>query len=168
MNKRKLIPALCLAASLSGLAVYAATAPASDPSGGAHWRHHDAGLGPMGFVLHKLNLTADQKTKVKAIVAEQKSQFEALHTSSKANREALAKTAPTDPSYPGLVQTAQNNAAARIKLGSEIWTSVYTSVLTKPQQDAIPGIVAAAEAARASRMEAWKAQHSRPEPSTSD
>jgi hypothetical protein len=32
-------------------------------------------------------------------------------------------------------------------------------VLTKAQQQAIPGIVAAAQQAREARMAAWKAQH---------
>ena len=59
----------------------------------------------MGFVLHKLNLTADQKTQVKAIFADEKSQFEALRSERKANRKALATTPPTDPGYPALIQT---------------------------------------------------------------
>jgi protein CpxP len=164
---RKVVPALCIAASLSGLAVYAATtAPASTtsgetaagPAGGHHWRGHHHGF--MGMVMHKLNLTDAQKTQVKSVMAGEKGQFEALRASAKANREALATTPPTDPGYPTLIQTAQNNAATRIKLESETWTAVYQNVLTKPQRDAIPGIVAAAQAARQQRMEAWKAQHS--------
>jgi Spy/CpxP family protein refolding chaperone len=157
---RKVVPALCLAASLSGLAVYAATtAPATTAAtGGHHWHHHHH-HGFMGFVLHKLNLSDSQKTMVKSIVAGEKSQFEALHASVKANRQALATTPPTDPGYPALLQTAQTNAATRIKLESETWTAVYQNVLSKPQQQSIPGIVAAAQAAREQRIEAWKAQH---------
>ena len=164
---RHIVPALCLATSLSGLAVYAATtAPATDaaagqPTQGQHWHrgHHRGGMGGMGFVLHKLNLTADQKTQVKAIFAGQKSQFEALRTSGKANRQALATTPPNDSSYPALIETAQHNAATRISLMHQTWKQVYETVLTKPQRDSIPGIVAAAQAARESRMAAWKAQH---------
>lgn len=157
---RKTIPALCLAASLAGLAAYAAdTAPAvtSPPAAHGGWRHH--GARGMFFVLHKLNLSAEQKTQVKSILAGEKSQFEALRSSAKANRQALAATAPTDPGYPALIQTAQTNAATRIKLESEAWSAVYSNVLTKQQQQAIPGIVAAAEQARAAREAAWKAEH---------
>jgi len=160
---RKVIPALCLATSLAGLAVYAASttpAPADNTAGDHHWGHrHEGGFGPMGFVLHKLNLTAEQKTQVKGILAGQKSQFETLRASMKANREALATTPPSDPSYPALIQTAQTNAATRIKLASETWAAVYGNVLTKAQHDAIPGIVAAAQAQRQARVAAWKAQH---------
>jgi Spy/CpxP family protein refolding chaperone len=165
---RKVLPALSLAASLTALGVYAATTapttptPAAGAPGapGPNWHHgHHHGFGPMGFVLHKLNLTADQKTRVKGIWEDEKSQFEALRASSKANREALAKTPPTDPGYPALIQTAQANAATRIKLESETWSAVYGNVLTKAQQDAIPGIVTAAQQAREARFEAWRAEH---------
>jgi Spy/CpxP family protein refolding chaperone len=163
---RKIVPAFCVAASLSGLAVYAATTtPASTttaPAGGHHWGHHH---GFMGFVLHKLNLSDTQKTQVKSILAGEKSQFEALRASSKTNRQALATTPPTDPGYPALIQTAQTNAATRIKLESETWSAVYQNVLTKAQQQSIPGIVAAAQAARAERMQAWRAEHGANAPS---
>jgi Spy/CpxP family protein refolding chaperone len=157
---RKVVPALCIAASLSGLAVYAATTTPTtetESAGAHHWhgRHH----GFMGMVMHKLNLTDAQKTQVKSIMAEHKSQFEALRASSQANRQALETTPPTDAGYPALLETAQKNAATRIQLMSETWSSIYQSVLTKPQRDAIPGIVAAAQAQRQARMEAWKADH---------
>jgi Spy/CpxP family protein refolding chaperone len=161
LTLRKIVPALCVAASLSGLAAYAATTTPSTtgaPVGGHHWGHHHH-HGFMGFVLHKLNLTDTQKTQLKSVLAGQKSQFEALRASVKTNREALATTPPTDPGYPALIQTAQTNAATRIKLESETWSAVYQNVLTKPQRDSIPGIVAAAQAARAAHVAAWKAQH---------
>jgi Spy/CpxP family protein refolding chaperone len=157
---RKVIPALCIGASLSGLAVYAATTtPATEtaPTGGAqHWRGHHHGF--MGMVLHKLNLTDAQKSQVKTIMADHKSQFEALRTGSKANRQALETTPPTDGGYPALIETAQKNAATRIQLMSETWSSIYQNVLTKPQRDAIPGLVAAAQAQREERMQAWKSR----------
>jgi Spy/CpxP family protein refolding chaperone len=116
----------------------------------------------MGMVLHKLNLGPDQKAQVKAIFAGQKTQFEALRESAKANRQALATTPPTDPGYAALVETAQHNAATRITLEHQTWKQIYESVLTKQQQQQIPGIAAAAQAARESKMEAWKAQHPQP------
>jgi Spy/CpxP family protein refolding chaperone len=163
---RQVIPALGLVTALAGVAVYAeTTAPtAPDTTGGHHhWRHgHRGGFGAMGFVLHKLNLTADQKTQIKAIFAGEKSQFEALRANGKSNRQALATTAPNDPGYPALIQTAQTNAAARISLMSQTWKQVYENVLTKAQRDQIPAIVASAQAARESKMAAWKAQHTQP------
>lgn len=157
---RKVVPALCIAASFSGLAVYAATTTATtqtESAGAHHWhgRHH----GFMGMVMHKLGLTDAQKTQVKAIMAEHKSEFEALRASSKANRQALETTPPTDAGYPALLATAQKNAATRIQLMSDTWSSIYQSVLTKEQRDAIPGIVAAAQAKREARMQAWQSRH---------
>jgi Spy/CpxP family protein refolding chaperone len=172
LNPRKLIPAICLAASLAGVAVYAATtapttgAPALS-TGGPHWRgHHHHAF--MGLVLHKLNLTDEQKTQIKGIFAGEESQFEALRASVKANREALETTAPSSPEYPALVQQAQANAAQRIKLQSETWSQIHGSVLTKAQQDSIPGIVAAARAQRAAKMAAWQAQHPQPSAPAAD
>jgi Spy/CpxP family protein refolding chaperone len=153
--------------SLAGIAAYAQTAttdPATNTAGatagGHEWHHHGHRGGGFFFVLHKLNLTAEQKAQVKSIIAGEKSQFETLHASSKANRTALSTTPPTDPGYPALIQTAQANAAARIKLQSETWSAIYSNVLTKEQQAAIPGIVAAAQQAREARVAAWKAAHS--------
>jgi len=154
---RKIVPALCLAVSMSGLAVYAATTtPATTGTGfgGHHWHGHHHGF--MGLVLHQLNLTDAQKAQVKSIRTSEQSQFEALRTSAQTNHEALASTPPTDTAaYAALIATAQKNAATRIQLESETWTSVYSTVLTQTQRDAIPGIVAAAQAKRAQ----WQAEH---------
>jgi Spy/CpxP family protein refolding chaperone len=152
---RKVVPALCLAVSMSGLAVYAATTTAPTSTGGHHWRgHHHHGF--MGMVLHKLDLTAAQKAQVKSIMASEKSQFQTMRTSSQTNHDALASTSPTDTAtYAGLVATEQKNAAARIQLQSETWSNVYSNVLTQTQRDAIPGVVAAAKA----RREQWQAEH---------
>jgi Spy/CpxP family protein refolding chaperone len=158
--RRKAIAAACLATSLAGIAAYAqttTTAPATAAAGAHQWHHGHHG-GGMFFVLHKLNLTAEQKTQIKSIMAEQKSQYTALRASIKANREALATTPPTDPSYPALIQTEESNAKTRIQLQSETWTAIYGK-LTTQQQQAIPGIVAAAQQARAARVAAWKADH---------
>lgn len=119
------------------------------------WHHGPPGggaLGPAGHLLHQLNLTADQKAQIKAVLAGQKSRFEDLRRNAEANMHALATTPPTDPGYPALVQAAQGNAAARIALMSDVWKQIYESVLTKAQRDQIPSLVAAAEQARAARM----------------
>jgi len=181
---RQIIPALCIATAISATAlsvsaVYADStaappdaAPASaapNASGAPGWRHgaHGGGaLGGMGYVLHKLNLTADQKAQIKSIMASQKSQFEALRESSKTNRQALANTPPSDPSdqnyqaYQALIETAKNNANTRITLMSDTWKQIYKNVLTQAQRDQIPSIVAAAQAERKARMEEWRAEHS--------
>ena len=171
---RHIVPALCLATGVAGFGAYAASTVAdtatqsaagtTDAAGAHHWRHgHPGGpLGQMGFILHKLNLSAEEKASIKAIFAEQKSQFEALRASSKSNREALATTPPTDTAaYGALVTTAQSNASTRISLMSATWSKVY-GALTTAHQQAIPGLVAQAQAARESKIAAWKAEHAQP------
>ncbi|HLW25163.1 MAG TPA: Spy/CpxP family protein refolding chaperone [Steroidobacteraceae bacterium] len=163
---RQIVPALCLAASLGGVAAYAATdppaAPSADmPSARDHGRHGGA-LGEMGFVLHKLNLTEEQKGTIRSMMAGRKSELESLRSSIKSNHEALATTSPDDANYGALVAQAQKNAAQRITLMSTMWKQVYDTVLTDEQRKAIPGIVAAAQARRQERMEAWRARHPAP------
>jgi hypothetical protein len=168
---RHVFPAVCLATSFGALALNAAVAApgaaapgaAAPSSDGPRWHRGHGELAGMGFVLHKLSLLPAQKAAIKTIFADQKSQLEALHKSAQANRLALASTPPTASNYAELVQTAQNNAAARITLASQIWSDIYQHVLTQAQQQEIPGIVAAAQAARQSKIAAWKAEHPQPQ-----
>lgn len=164
ITPRNAVPALFLAASFAACVVEAAdppqpppeaAGPTAGPAAGPHHWEHGAG---MLFVLHRLDLTPDQRTRVAAIMAQHRDEFEALRTGAKANRHALATTPPTDPAYPALVETAQTAAAKRIKLESETWAAVYSGVLTPGQQQAIPGIVAAVEQERAARESSWKAR----------
>jgi Spy/CpxP family protein refolding chaperone len=160
--RRQMLTILCLGACLSAAAVHAAdTTPPPPPPPGHHWHGHPGGgpLGAYGFLLHKLDLTAEQKASVKTILAGEKSQFETLHTSVKANMKALATTPPTSTAYTALVTTAQENAATRISLETTIWTDIYKNVLTDTQREAIPNIVATAETNREEKASAWHAAH---------
>jgi len=163
---KRVLPAIALAGALVGSIVYAQSGPeaGTGPGAGHHsgHRHRDHGLFGMGYVLHQLNLTGDQKTQIQAILAGEKSQFEALRSSMQANRAALASTPPTDDGYPALIATAQANASQRITLASSTWSQIYTAVLTDPQRQAIPGIVASAQANRAAQIAAWRAAHPQP------
>lgn len=173
---RHVFPALCLATSFTALtatAVAAQAAPdgasaapdAATPStGGGHgpkWGHRGHwDLAGMGFVLHKLDLTAQQKSMIKSKFATTyKNDLVQLRQNVEANRMALASTPPGTAAYETLITTAQSNATARITLASKIWTDIYTSVLNSTQQAEIPGIVAAAQAARQSKIDEWKAEH---------
>ena len=137
-------------------------APATTTPGSLHWHRHGHHRGFMCFVLHKLKLTAAQKTQIKGIFAGEKSQFEALHASVKANREALADDRrPRVPITGARSKQSTGQCLAAHQARSETWSAIYTSVLTKAQHDAIPGIVAAAKAAARSRMAAWEARRRR-------
>ncbi len=163
---RSILPALSLSMALAGVSAHAdaqtaSTAAAAAATGAAgpghHWRGHRGG-GEFRHVLHKLNLTPDQQTQIKAIFAQAKPQLQALHTSSRQNREALMSMAPSDAKYPALIEAEKANAAARVQQASDVKTQIY-AVLRSDQLSQIPGIVATDQAARAARIAAWRAKH---------
>ena len=162
MNKRYFaFPALLLATGLLVAGASIADAPAAmDPAPaveGHAWHGHHEGHA-FARVLKQLNLTPDQQTQIKSILAQSKPQLSTLHASLRANHEALADAAPTDANYPSLLATEKANAAARVQAMSDLKTQIY-AVLTPAQQAQIPGILAANRAARAQKIAAWHAQH---------
>ncbi|HEX9138870.1 MAG TPA: Spy/CpxP family protein refolding chaperone [Steroidobacteraceae bacterium] len=125
-------------------AVDSAAAPAaSAPWSGEEFNHRAAFM----HLMHKLNLSTDQKTQIKSILKQGKSQREAALAAAQANREALAAIAPTDPKFAALIEQAKSNAVARIQERSETWAKIY-AILTPEQQAQIPGIVAAEKSAQ--------------------
>jgi len=155
MNKlRLLIPATLVAATFATLSMAQSTpaAPgASSAHGSAHFRHRQ----PFAHLLHKLNLSAQQKGEIHTLVAQNRSERSSLMSSARTNHAALESTSPTDSSYASLVATAQANASAAVEARANLWSQIY-GVLTPDQKAQIPGIVAAEQARRAQ----WQAQHS--------
>ena len=152
MNARHLLILLALSVPLVAVAAEppvdpeAAASPAADVHHGRHAGAHR--------LLAKLNLSADQWTQVRSIYAQSRTRARSLAATARANRSALAVTPPTDhPAYDSLVAAAKDNAVARQQLRSDIWSQIY-AVLTPAQQQAIPGIVAAEQAAREARRAA--------------
>jgi Spy/CpxP family protein refolding chaperone len=108
-------------------------------------------------VLDQLDLTPEQQTQVKAIMAQAKSQLQALRGAMSSDQLALAAAAPNDPNYAALLATAKANAAALIQFESDLKTRVY-AVLTAAQVAHIPAIVAAERAAQEARNLAWRSK----------
>ena len=167
MNARySTLTALCLTAALAASAAIAET-PAPDTaapaqgvapqSHGGHWHGH--GHGEFRHVLHKLNLTPEQKTQIKAIFATAKPDFQTKFAAARANHEALESMSPNDPGYPAALATEKANAAARVQAASDMRAQIY-AILTPAQQAQIPSIIAADRATRQERMAAWRSQHS--------
>lgn len=158
ISLRILLPALCVV-GLGGAAVYAETsnpAPGSESPAGHHWYgHHHGGY---WHILKELNLTAEQKTAIKAILTQARTQNSALRASIRENRKALAITAPTDPAYPALIATAEANATAGIQAMSSVKTQIY-AVLTPQQIAQIPSLIASQQAAWKAKAAAWRAEH---------
>jgi Spy/CpxP family protein refolding chaperone len=109
-------------------------------------------------VLHQLNLTADQKTKIHSIYEAGRPHMESLGKSTRSHMEALMTTPPGDATYAALVEAAQSNATAHIKLISDTQSQIY-GVLTPDQQAKIPGIVASMNAKREVARQKWQAAH---------
>ena len=146
------VPALAADSTAAAATTPAATAPAGHHG---HWGHH----GEFHHVLHKLNLTPEQKTQIQGIFAQAKSTYGSHHADVRSNHEALTATSPNDPGYPALLATEKANAAARVQAMSDIKAQIY-AVLTPAQQAQIPSIIAADRAAHQAKMNAWRSQHS--------
>ena len=157
---RHVFSTIFLITALGGAVAHADTAtPAPAVASQHHWRAgHRYRAGTFRRVLRRLNLTAEQKTQIKAVFAQARTQLQASRASMRSNHEALATTSPTDPSYPALLATEKSNAATRVQAASDVRTQVY-ALLTPAQQAQIPALVAADRAAREARVAAWRAQH---------
>lgn len=163
INRSRLLSLVCVAAGITAAPAFA-DAPASGgaaPSAGAPAWHggHRHGHSEFRHVLSQLNLTPEQQTQIKAIVAQAKADAASRHADSRSNREALMSMSPNDPNYPAMLATEKSNAAARIQRASDLKTQIY-AVLTPDQQARIPSIIAADRAAREAKVAAWRSQHS--------
>lgn len=158
---------VCLTAALGSAAIASAatqTSTATDAPNRASMRHngHGGPGGPDGSlyrVLDQLDLTAEQKTQIRATFDQAKPQLQAARESGRANRDQLNVMPPTDPAYAGLLTFAKSNAADQIQLMSDLWTQVYAQ-LTPDQRARIPGIVAAERTERDARRSSWQKQRS--------
>jgi periplasmic protein CpxP/Spy len=132
----------------------ASTPAAAQMHGRMHGRVHEH---PFMRILQQLDLTAEQKAKIRSIYSAARPQMESLGKSTRENMQTLMATAPSDASYAALVESAKANALAHIKLISDTQAQIY-AVLTPEQQAKIPGVVAAEkakwEAARQKRQAA--------------
>ncbi len=162
---RLLVSATAVAALGCGVVL---AAPSTTPGEPAGWQRgaHDVAGHDGGFRLHRvieqLDLSAEQRTQVRAILEPLRPRLQALHQGGRANREQLATLAPTDPAYAGAVAQAKTHASEMIQLTSDAWTQVY-AVLTPAQRAQVPGIVAAEREQRDARRQDWK-QKRRAEP----
>jgi protein CpxP len=121
------------------------TAPAAGAPGPHGWHHRG---GPW-HLLSKLNLTADQKTQVKAIMTAARPQMESLHQQMHANMLKLQQTAPTDSNYTSITsQVSQTHGSLQAQMltqHAEIRAQVF-KVLTPAQQTQLTALEAQMQA----------------------
>jgi periplasmic protein CpxP/Spy len=145
---RAIVIAALAVTGLAAFVVHAAnsTDTTSQASGRHYWHRHQHGpAGRFMHVLKQLNLSAEQQTQIKSILAASKPQFQSLGAVMRSNAEAMAAMSPTDPGYPALLATAKANAAQRIQQMSDVKAQIF-AVLTQAQQEQIPQIIAADKA----------------------
>jgi Spy/CpxP family protein refolding chaperone len=166
MNFRRThLSLICFATLLGGAASASAAIEPGTPNAAPTPRgpHHGWGGPDRGFqrVLGQLDLTAEQKSRIQALVVQATPAMQATQQSGRANRDQLLITPPTDPAYPGLLAFAKSNAAELIQQMSDLWAQVYGE-LTPDQRAQIPGIVASASTERDSRKASRRAQKDGP------
>jgi len=101
-----------------------------------------ASAGPRGWhgpahLYAQLNLTADQKTQIKTIMAGAGPQMKSIHEQMKANSLKLRQTQPNDPNYANVVAEASQAGASlhsqMITLHADVRSQVF-KILTPAQQ----------------------------------
>jgi protein CpxP len=116
--------------SIANAAEEAAAAP--PPPGPHAWNHR----GP-GHLLSKLDLSAEQKQQIKAIMASAHPQMQSVHEQIRANSLKLSQTKPTDPNYASIAaaasQTHGSLSAQMMSQRADVRAQVF-KVLTPAQQ----------------------------------
>jgi Spy/CpxP family protein refolding chaperone len=164
LNKRCGVLVIALASLGAGIAGSALAAPPSDSSSVPPGPHphgqffHRGGpggsfmLGTLMRASRQLNLSSEQQSQIKGILATGRSQARGQGTGSRPDMAVLGN--PADPNYATALQAAKTAAANRIQLESELQGQVY-NVLTTEQKAQLPGVLAGMKA----KMAARRAQH---------
>jgi Spy/CpxP family protein refolding chaperone len=163
LNKRHgVLMVALLGAGLAGSALAATAADSAAGSSSAaagphhHWRGHGGPggsflLGTLLRATHQMNLSTDQKSQIKAILAADRTQ--ARGQGQQVDIAVLGN--PADPNYATALQTAKINAANRLQRESEVQSQIY-NVLTTEQRNQLPTVLAGIKA----KMAQHRAQHS--------
>jgi Spy/CpxP family protein refolding chaperone len=165
LNRTLGVLLVAAAAVGAGVAVAAAatttttTTTASTPAPtGKHW-HHRGGMlvGTTLRAMHRLNLTSEQQSQVKSILAAARSQHQAAASAGAIDMTVLGN--PGDPNYAAALQSAKTRAAARLQQEVELQSQIY-NVLTADQKAKLPQVLADMKTKAEARRAAWLQQHS--------
>jgi Spy/CpxP family protein refolding chaperone len=139
----------------------AAAAPVSSaPQQGHHRGHfgHFGGSRVLGALLRatrQLNLTPDQQTSIKGILASARHQHQPGAQGQQPPMTVLGN--PGDPGFASAVQGAQTAAAGRIQQESALAGQIY-AVLNSTQRQQLPAVLASIQAKEQARRAAWAAK----------
>jgi protein CpxP len=144
--------ALWAATSISIATAADEASTAAAPAPGAHaWHHHHG-----GHLLAKLNLSAQQQTAVKAIMANAGPQMKSIHQEMRANSLKLRQTQPNDPNYANVVaQVTQANGSLHSQMitQKEAVRAQVFKVLTPAQQTQLAALQEQMHAQMQARMQ---------------
>jgi Spy/CpxP family protein refolding chaperone len=141
-----------------------AAPPAANGPGGHGWGHRGGGPGgPMGM-FSKLNLTADQKTQMKAVHTKYAPQVKELMGQIQTARQAAyGAPAGTKPEFNEATEAAAIAAAApfeaKLKALHMAEHNDMLAVLTPEQKTQLAALQTQMKANMAARRQAWQAAH---------
>jgi Spy/CpxP family protein refolding chaperone len=145
---------LTAAAGISTATAADEATPAAAAAGPHRWHHH----GP-GFLLSKLNLSAEQQAAVKTIMANAGPQMKSIRQEMRNNSLKLRQTQPSDANYAGVVaQVTQANGSlhAQMITQREAVRAQIFKVLTPEQQTQLATLQAQMQARMQARGGAWQ------------
>jgi hypothetical protein len=135
------------------------SAPANSGPQQFHHRGHFRHFGGSRFVgsllraTRQLNLTTEQQTSIKGILANARS---TQHHGKQPAMTVLGN--PADPGFASAVEGAANDAATRVHNESVVAGQIY-GVLTTQQVQQLPAVLASIQAQEQARRAAWAAKH---------
>jgi Spy/CpxP family protein refolding chaperone len=139
-----------------------APAAGSAPQQQMHFREHFRRFGGWRFVgsllraTRQLNLTPDQQTSIKGIMASTRHTHQAGTQAQQPGMTVLGN--PGDPGFAAAVQSAQAAAAGRIQKESALAGQIY-AVLNSAQRQELPVVLATIQAKEQARRVSWAAKH---------
>lgn len=159
MRKTFLVPAI-LAAAIA----FAAFAPAIAQRAPSHSWHGGHGMAMGGHMYGKLNLSDDQRAKIKQLTqqsfAQGKTRMQALRQARHAYESATPGTAAYQSATSALARAESDAAGSRVTEQAKLRAQIY-QVLTPAQQSQLAQI----RDQRQSRMQQWKQfQQEHPQP----
>ena len=112
-------------------------------------RRHRAGMDhPLLRVLIEVGLTPAQRAALDRLLQAELPAMERLGRNTRESLSRMMTMSPEDPAYPSIVREAKANAAAQIKLISEVQSKIVAE-LTDDQRDRLLGLTRQKDARQA-------------------
>lgn len=99
-----------------------------------------AGEPSLARLVQKLDLTDEQRQRVRALIDASKAQRQSLFEQQRANARASLNTLPDDPSYLAMIEQRKQLAAEAIQQRSDLNVQIY-EVLTPEQKAQVPALI---------------------------